>query len=323
MKKFNPEEIETDFEKDKIAIGIDEAGRGPAIGPMVYACCCFKEELEEQIKSYFKFNDSKKLTPEKREKMFEQIKQFPNIFQYDIINLPPQYLSEKMLLRNKINLNKISHDSAVQLINNAIAKNINITHIYVDTVGAPDKYKHYIESNIRNLHNMHKNNIVVTVEKKADAKYESVSAASIIAKVTRDAAIKKIDFPDKNLGSGYPSDCYTVNWLERNYDEVFGYPDFIRFSWATINNKFKEKKNEVEWENYVEKPDEDENIYKKRKKNKKKNDKESEKEREKESGKESEKESEKEINKQNDRNYQEFLKRNFYKKYEIETNVDL
>ena len=78
-------------------------------------------------------NDSKKLTPEKREKMFEQIKQYPNIFQYDFISLSPQYLSEKMLLRNKINLNKISHDSAILLINNALSKNVNLTNIFVDT----------------------------------------------------------------------------------------------------------------------------------------------------------------------------------------------
>ena len=148
MNNFNPENIITDFEKDNICLGIDEAGRGPVIGPMVYACCYFRDDLKEEIKSYFKFNDSKKLTPEKREKMFEQIKQYPNIFQYDLINLSPQYISEKMLLRNKINLNKISHDSAISLIINALSKNVNITQIYVDTVGQPDKYKLYIENNI-------------------------------------------------------------------------------------------------------------------------------------------------------------------------------
>ena len=295
MNNFNPENIITNFEKDNICLGIDEAGRGPVIGPMVYACCYFNYDLKDEIKSYFKFNDSKKLTPEKREKMFEQIKQYPNIFQYDLINLSPQYISEKMLLRNKINLNKISHDSAISLINNALSKNVNLTHIYVDTVGQPDKYKCYIENNIKK-----KKNINIAVEKKADEKYECVSAASIIAKVTRDKAIENIDFPDKNLGSGYPSDCYTVNWLEKNYDEIFGYPDFIRFSWGTVKNKFKKKKNNVEWENYIDKNDENENKAKKEKDKNKNED----------------------NNLKIDWNYEEFKKKDFYYRYKIDTNVD-
>ena len=316
---FKPENIITDFEKDKICLGIDEAGRGPVIGPMIYACCYFRDDLREDVKEYFKFNDSKKLTPEKREKMFEQIKQYPNIFQYDFISLSPQYLSEKMLLRNKINLNKISHDSAILLINNALSKNVNLTNIFVDTVGQPDNYRNYIIDNIKK-----KANITVKVEKKADENYSCVSAASIVAKVTRDKAIENIEYSDKNLGSGYPSDCYTVNWMERNYDEIFGYPDFIRFSWGTVKNMFKKKKNEDEWENYVEQNDE--NEYKK-KKNKKDNNNNNEKDNNNNKNNNNDNNNNKDnnidIDKINERNKEEFNKKNFYYRYKIDTNVDL
>ena len=311
---FKPENIITNFEKDNICLGIDEAGRGPVIGPMIYACCYFRDDLREDVKEYFKFNDSKKLTPEKREKMFEQIKQYPNIFQYDFISLSPQYLSEKMLLRNKINLNKISHDSAILLINNALSKNVNLTNIFVDTVGQPDNYRNYIIDNIKK-----KANITVKVEKKADENYSCVSAASIVAKVTRDKAIENIEYSDKNLGSGYPSDCYTVNWMERNYDEIFGYPDFIRFSWGTVKNMFKKKKNKDEWENYIEQNDE--NEYK-RKKNKKDNNNEKD-NNEKDNNKNEKDNNNVDIKEVNKRNEEEFNKKNFYYRYKIDTNVDL
>ena len=316
---FKPENIITDFEKDNICLGIDEAGRGPVIGPMIYACCYFRDDLREDVKEYFKFNDSKKLTPEKREKMFEQIKQYPNIFQYDFISLSPQYLSEKMLLRNKINLNKISHDSAILLINNALSKNVNLTNIFVDTVGDPHNYQNYIEKNIKK-----KANITVKVEKKADENYSCVSAASIVAKVTRDKAIENIEYSDKNLGSGYPSDCYTVNWMERNYDEIFGYPDFIRFSWGTVKNMFKKKKNEDEWENYIEQNDENEYKKKKNKKDNNNNEKDNNNNNKKDNNNNNNKDNNnidiKEINK---RNEEEFNKKNFYYRYKIDTNVDL
>jgi len=53
--------------------GIDEAGRGPVLGPMVYACCYFSKNNENILKSKFKFADSKALTEEQREKIYEKM----------------------------------------------------------------------------------------------------------------------------------------------------------------------------------------------------------------------------------------------------------
>lgn len=72
------ENIETDYEKDFIVLGIDEAGRGPVLGPMVYACCYWKLENQELIKKNLKFADSKTLTESKREQIFELMKKYPN-----------------------------------------------------------------------------------------------------------------------------------------------------------------------------------------------------------------------------------------------------
>ena len=256
---FDSETAITDWENDTIILGIDEAGRGPVLGPMVYACAYWKKEYDDNIRKKFKFNDSKALKPEEREKMFQQIKSHPNIIRYELIILPSDLISSDMLKREKISLNQISHDSAIELIEMALKKKANIRKVYVDTVGPPEKYKEIIDKKLNNK------TIEVIVEKKADAKFECVSAASIVAKVTRDSIIENLEINDKDCGSGYPSDPNTQDWLKKNYDNIFGFGREVRFSWKTVANLFKENNNKCEWEDY----DSEEEIEKQKEKNKK------------------------------------------------------
>ena len=241
---FDAEKATTDWEKDTIILGIDEAGRGPVLGPMVYACAYWKEEYDKDIRKKFKFNDSKQLTPGDRERMFNQIKAHHNIIRYELIMLPSDYISKEMLKRQKVSLNQISQDSAKKLIKTARDKKVNIRKIYVDTVGPAESYQILLTKYVNDK------SIEVKVEAKADAKYECVSAASIVAKVTRDKEIEIIEKEDKDCGSGYPSDPKTKEWLKDNYDNVFGYGREVRFSWKTVDNMFKENHNKCEWEDY-------------------------------------------------------------------------
>lgn len=241
---FDPEKAETNWEKDDIILGIDEAGRGPVMGPMVYACAYWKEEYDKDIRKKFKFNDSKALRAEEREKMFENIKSHPNIIRYELIILPPDYISKEMLKREKVSLNQISQDSAKKLIKMAMDKKANIRKIFVDTVGPAESYEILLKKSLPD------DTIQVKVEPKADATYECVSAASIVAKVTRDSIIETLEKTDKECGSGYPSDPKTKEWLKNNYDNVFGFGREVRFSWKTVDNLFKENNNKCEWEDY-------------------------------------------------------------------------
>ena len=241
---FDPEKAETNWEKDDIILGIDEAGRGPVMGPMVYACAYWKEEYDKDIRKKFKFNDSKALRPEEREKMFENIKSHPNIIRYELIILPPDYISKEMLKREKVSLNQISQDSAKKLIKMAMDKKANIRKIFVDTVGPAESYEILLKKSLPD------DTIQVKVEPKADATYECVSAASIVAKVTRDSIIETLEKTDKECGSGYPSDPKTKEWLKNNYDNIFGFGREVRFSWKTVDNLFKENNNKCEWEDY-------------------------------------------------------------------------
>ena len=302
---FDPETATTDWEKDTIILGIDEAGRGPVMGPMVYACAYWKEEYDNDIRKKFKFNDSKALKPEEREKMFEQIKTHPNIIRYELIVLTSDYISKEMLKRQKVSLNEISQNSAKTLIKMARDKKVNIRKIYVDTVGPAIPYQNLLKASLDDQ------SIVVKVEPKADATFECVSAASIVAKVTRDSHIEIIEKEDKDCGSGYPSDPKTKEWLKNNYDNVFGFGREVRFSWKTVDTMFKENNNKCEWEDYDSEEENEKN--KKYKKNKGKDD---------EGDKKNLKlenmglKDEKDIKKKN-------VIRNFYEKNNIDFNIEL
>lgn len=111
--------------------------------------------------------------------------------------------------------------------------------------------------------------IVFDVRPKADSIFKVVSAASIAAKVTRDAWIENWiyeEVPQPNSpnntsssdsvaspwilaerGSGYPSDPKTKAWLSSSLEKTFGFPSIVRFSWATATVKLKEEAHPVKW----------------------------------------------------------------------------
>ncbi len=232
----------------EIVVGIDEAGRGPVVGPLVYCAAFWPKSLHEEI-CKMGFNDSKQLKESDREKMFEEIKSHPAIG-WVIEELTAEFISENMLKPIPKSLNAISYDGVINMLSTIRDGGINtnsialdpdqapiVNDVYVDTVGDPETYKHRLTSafgdDFANF----------TIEKKADATYKVVGAASIIAKVTRDTVIKEWTYPetilnnclDKSFGSGYPGDENCVKWLQKANKEsgVFGFPSIVRFSWST------------------------------------------------------------------------------------------
>lgn len=228
-----------------LEMGIDEAGRGPILGPMVYSCA-FAEVGYQWPKNV---DDSKALTPEQREELLNEMKKLPIGFSTRVISAVE--ISAKMLSVDKINLNEISHDAARQLVQSALDANLNVTHLYVDTVGPPDKYQEKLQNFFPK--------IKIKVSKKADSLYKSVSAASINAKVTRDTILENFEFEEKGItftddyGSGYPNNT-TKNWLNENFDPVFCFPSIARFSWESSMEIIKRKKAEADFESEKKKP---------------------------------------------------------------------
>ncbi|CAD7012198.1 unnamed protein product [Ceratitis capitata] len=229
-------------------LGVDEAGRGPVLGPMVYGIA-FCPITSEQILVDLGCADSKQLTEEKRENIFNEmnIAETPRAcLGWAVELISPNVISTSMLRRSKCSLNEVSMNSAIGLIQRAVEEGVNIAEVYVDTVGPPEKYQDKLKAIFPQFK--------ITVAKKADSTYPIVSAASICAKVTRDTALKVWKFPESNelnsvkFGSGYPGDPVTKRFLTENVDMFFGFPRLVRFSWATAENALADKAMEMEFD---------------------------------------------------------------------------
>ncbi|SEV88481.1 RNase HII [Thermococcus thioreducens] len=197
--------------------GIDEAGRGPVIGPMVIAAVVVDEKNVPKLEE-LGVKDSKKLTPKRRERLFDEIIKF--LDDYVILELWPEEIDSRAGT-----LNEFEVENFVKALNSLKVKP---DVIYIDA--ADVKEKRFGEE-IRAKLNFEAE---IIAEHKADDKFVPVSAASIIAKVTRDRAIEKLKGEYGEIGSGYPSDPRTRAFLENYYREHGEFPPIVRRSWKTL-----------------------------------------------------------------------------------------
>ena len=94
-KTFYSDSIKNPILEGFYTLGIDEAGRGPVLGPMVYACCFWNDSLDKEINNDYKFDDSKKLSDKVRRNIFERMKNDKRLF--FIVNIiTPEFLSKNM-----------------------------------------------------------------------------------------------------------------------------------------------------------------------------------------------------------------------------------
>lgn len=204
--------------------GIDEAGRGPVIGPLVIAGVAIEESNLETLKK-LEPKDSKLLTKKRREELFDQIQA---ITDYYIVIVEPEQV-DAALIAPELNLNKLEGIK--------MAEAINKLHPDKAIVDAPstniEEFTEFMKSNLENKETE------LILEHKADEKYAVVSAASILAKVTRDREIEKLNKIYGELGSGYPSDPKTRAFLTENWDI---HPQIFRKTWATYKKIADTKK---------------------------------------------------------------------------------
>ncbi|REE28338.1 RNase HII [Methanothermobacter defluvii] len=201
-------------------LGIDEAGRGPVIGPLVVAGVMIPERKFSILRK-MGVKDSKKLTPERRRFLARKIRRIARVFTVKISASDIDRMRER-----GFNLNDIEKIAIKRIIAEAQPERVIIDSVDVK----PERLAEEIRS--------HFGEIEVIAEHGADTRYYPVAAASIIAKVERDLEIERIQKKNRKLGdigSGYPSDPRTREFLESfTYDEL---PDFVRRSWATVQKK--------------------------------------------------------------------------------------
>jgi len=194
--------------------GIDEAGRGPVLGPMVVAGVLIESDAPLR---QLNVRDSKKLTPERREALAPEIMK---LAKYEVVVISADEIDR---VRTQMSLN----DFEAKVFADIIAK-MKPETAYVDAADVDEiEFKKMI---LREL----KDPVDIISKHMADELFPVVSAASILAKVRRDSEVKKIEVEmGKPIGSGYPSDPDTMTFLEAWLKEKGSFPPHTRTSWDT------------------------------------------------------------------------------------------
>ena len=204
--------------------GVDEAGRGSIIGPLIVAGISFKKSAVSELRK-IGVKDSKALTSKSRINLYAQLKEMANSICVYKINC--NIIDDNVYLKR---LNQLEAKMMARVINNLHAE-----EIYVDSCDVkPDRYAHYIRSYLSainpKLRSMHHADSINTV----------VSAASIVAKITRDEEIEKIRKTHSNIGSGYPCDSKTMGFI-RGWVLKHKYPpSFARKSWRPLRQMLEQ-----------------------------------------------------------------------------------
>jgi len=213
-------------------LGIDEAGRGSVIGPMVIAGVMIEEKDEEKLRK-IGVKDSKMLTPLQRERLFPLIKKIAK--DYVALKVSAKEIDETRKIKN---LNIIEAERMAQII-----KTMGADKAYVDAPQvSTEKFKMV-------LLNMAKNHTEIISENHADVKYPVVSAASIIAKVERDKEVEEIKkIVGFDFGVGYSHDSRSIEFVKKALKDG-KHLEYIRHSWATVDG-LKSKKEQKSLKEY-------------------------------------------------------------------------
>ena len=207
--------------------GVDEAGRGSIIGPLVIAGISIKQDRIMDL-HHVGVRDSKMLTAKARTSLFAIVSEM--VDSLCIYKIDCSVIDENVFSKG---LNKLEAETMAYVIDN-----LKADMVYVDSCDTdPGRYKHYIESRLitskSKLYSMHH----------ADSLNIVVSAASIIAKFVRDGEIQEIRKTHCNIGSGYPSDVKTMRFIRNWVSEYKCAPRFARKSWRPLREMLEEVSN--------------------------------------------------------------------------------
>ena len=200
--------------------GVDEAGKVPVLGPMVVvAVGC---DLPETVRD-LGLKDSKLLTPRRREELYPRI--------LDRCHVATRIIEAAEIdrIRTRMTMNECvacAHAAVIRKLEPAVAY-VDACDVNAERYG--ETVRHQLPFVCR-----------IISEHRADSTYELVSAASIVAKVMRDRAIEDLSRQYGEIGSGYPSDLVTIQFLARYIREHGNPPPFARRSWKTVREMLGE-----------------------------------------------------------------------------------
>jgi ribonuclease HII len=205
----------------RLIAGIDEAGRGPVIGPLVIAGVLFEEdEVDNLVRIGVK--DSKKLSPKKREELSHLIKKIA----VKLLHVEVQAVEIDNRIKRRITLNRLEAKKIAFIINR-----LHPDKVYIDCPDVnPIRFGEWLKNRVKYKE------VEIIAMNYADENIPVVSAASIMAKVRRDQRIKELAGELGDIGSGYPCDprtrLYVRNILKKN--NAFAERKSLRSSWKTV-----------------------------------------------------------------------------------------
>jgi len=197
-------------------LGVDEAGRGPVIGPMVI---CGVLARTEAVKTLVELGvrDSKELTPHRRMELRAKVVEAAEAAY--LIEVSPREIDGAVRYKR---LNRLEAEKMAEII-----EKLNPDVAYVDAPSvSPGSFQTLLQRFL-------KTNVKIVAENYADKRYPIVSAASILAKTRRDEIVEGYRAVYGDFGSGYPSDEATVKFLETYYRTHGSFPDIVRLRWET------------------------------------------------------------------------------------------
>lgn len=201
----------------KSVAGVDEAGRGSILGPLVIAGISVAPSRISEL-TRLGIRDSKTLTPKARESLFKEIVELADSL--GVVKFESHEVDRYVFLNG---LNELEALGMATVIDS-----IQADTFYIDACDVNlDRFRCSIQKymlstpSIYCLHHADTLNIVV-------------SAASILAKITRDEEIEKIRKVYHNIGSGYPSDEKTMHFIKKWIKLHESSPIFARKSWRPL-----------------------------------------------------------------------------------------
>ena len=202
--------------------GVDEAGRGSMLGPLVIAGISISKSKVNLLKKQG-IRDSKKLSPKVRERLYKKIIQI--VDDYYVVKIPPRIIDKS------VSNHSLNHLEAKYMAK--VISKLSPSTAFVDSCDVNSKRfgkeisKLTSNTKIRSYHH-------------ADSKFIAVSAASILAKVSRDRAITRLS-KKYDIGSGYPSDPKTKVFVKKSIRRNQNLT-FLRKSWKPVKILMKKRK---------------------------------------------------------------------------------
>lgn len=208
----------------KLVGGVDDAGRGPIIGPLVVAGVLVPDDQQPELWA-LGVRDSKLLTPGVRTQLDAKIR--ASALKVSLVEAQPKEIDDCVLHGRRFwRLNQLEARMMAKVLTDLAPPEAYVDASDVNEARYGEGIRDFLPQNLKKMR--------IISEHHADRTFPVVSAASIIAKVRRDELVEELHNEYGDFGSGYLTDPKTMDFLRGWRRKHHDYPPIVRMSWKTI-----------------------------------------------------------------------------------------